>query len=117
MINTDGVEKDFVVYSTDDADVGVDIDTGVDLIVAFVYKVTILSHYPNICHFSVFKDYKTYITRLFSQMCWNTPDTSSLWRLRQKVVHLVQPRIYSENPAKRTKRKKETEWFSCLTTL
>lgn len=50
-------------------------------------------------------------------MCWNTPDTSALWRLRQKVVHLVQPRIYSENPAKRTKRKKETEWFSCLTTL
>ena len=50
---------------TDDADVGVDIDTGIDLIVAFVYKVTILSHYPNICHVSVFKDYKTYIKSCF----------------------------------------------------
>lgn len=96
---------------TDDADVGVDIDTGIDLIVAFVYKVTILSHYPNICHVSVFKDYKTYITKLFSQKCWNTPVPSALWSLRQKLVHPVHPGYAVRTQLKQPKERKKQNGF------
>lgn len=100
---------------TGDADVGIDIDTGIDLIVAFVYKVTILSHYPNICHFSVFKDYKTYITKWFSLKCWDTPVPSVLWRLRQKLVYPVHPGYAVRTQIKQPKERNRV--VSCLTTL